>query len=170
MGMGARYVIILTPRQKLHLTRLTKTRKSDSRSALFARALLLSESKPSGPGWLSKDVCAALGFGESTLERLKKRFVQEGLERALERKPLAVGQRDVKLDQDFETKIIALASSSPPQGRARWTVRLLAEKAVELAYIDAVSAMSIQRILKKNSFELLPTTTGKSRQDGAMLL
>jgi hypothetical protein len=63
--MGARYIITLTPEEKGELTKLTKTRKSDSRTALFARALILSEKPSEGPGWLSKDVCEALGFGEA---------------------------------------------------------------------------------------------------------
>jgi transposase len=167
--MGARYIITLTPEERDELTKLTKTRKSDSRTALFARALLLSEREPEGPGWLSKDVCAALGFGESTLERLKKRFIEEGLSRALERKELDTSQRDIKLDGTFEARLIALACSPAPEGRARWTIRLLAEKAVELEYVDAVSAMSVQRILKKTNFDLTKESTGKSPRKGAHL-
>jgi transposase len=160
----------LTPEERAELTQLTKTRKSDSRTALFARALILSENQPEGPGWSSKDVCEALGFGESTLERLKKRFLEEGLTRAVERKQLDTPQRDDKLDGAFEARLIALACSSAPEGRARWTVRLLAEKAVELEYIDAVSAMSVQRILKKTNFDLTKGSTGKSHQKGTQLL
>jgi hypothetical protein len=129
----AQYIIILTPEEKDELIKLTKTRKSDSRKALFARALLLSEKSPEGPGWLSKDVCEALGFGESTLERLKKRLIEEGLARAVERKQLKGPQKDIKLDGAFEARLIALACSPAPDGRARWTVRLLAEKAIEKA-------------------------------------
>jgi hypothetical protein len=128
--MGARYIITLTPEEKDELTKMTKTRKSDSRTPLFARALLLSEKPPEGPGWLSKDVCEALGFVESTLERLKKRFIEEGLARAVERKQLEGPQKDIKLDGAFEARLIALAYSPAPEGRARWTVRLLAEKAI----------------------------------------
>jgi hypothetical protein len=154
----------LTPEERGELTNLTKTRKSDSRTALFARALLLSEGPPEGLGWPSKDVCEALGFGESTLERLKKRFLECGLERAIERKPLETPQKDIKLDGAFEARLIALACSPAPEGRARWTVRLLAEKAVELEYVDAVSAMSVHRILKKTNLNLTKGSTGKSRQ------
>jgi transposase len=168
--MGARYIITLTPEEKGELTKLTKTRKSDSRTALFARALLLSEKPPEGPGWLSKDICEALGFGESTLERLKKRFIEEGLARAVERKQLEGPQKDIKLDGTFEARLIALANSPAPEGRVRWTVRLLAEKAIELGYIDAVSAMSVQRILKKKNFDLTKRSTGKSPLKVAPLL
>jgi transposase len=160
--MVARYIITLTPEEKDELTKLTKTRKSDSRTALFARALLLSEKPPEGPGWLSKDVCDALGFGESTLERLKKRFIEEGLTGAFERKQLSAPQKEIKLDGAFEAKLMALAGSPAPLGRTRWTVRLLAEKAIELGYIKAVSAMSVQRILKKANFDLTKGSSGKA--------
>jgi transposase len=113
---------------------------------------------------MAKDVCEALGFGASTLERLKKRFVEEGLSSAIERKPLDTSQRNIKLDGAFEARLIALACGPAPEGRARWTVRLLAEKAVELDYIDAVSAMSVQRVLKKTKLNLTAKNTGKFHQ------
>ncbi|MDR2300740.1 MAG: helix-turn-helix domain-containing protein [Deltaproteobacteria bacterium] len=158
--MATRYIITLTSEERDELTKITRTRKNDTRTGLFARALLLSEKEPDGPGWPGKDVCAALGFGDSTLERLKKRCSEEGLSRAIERKELDTSQRDIKLDGDFEARLIALACSPAPEGRARWTVRLLAEKAVELEYVDAISAMSVQRILKKKNFVLTKGSTG----------
>jgi transposase len=162
--MGVRYIIGLNPEERVELEQLTKTRKSDSRTALFARALLLSDKAPEGPGWSCKDVCEAVGFGASTLERLKKRFVEEGLSCALERKQLDTSRRDIKLDGAFEARLIALACSPAPEGRARQTVRLLAEKAVELEYVDAVSAMSARRILKKTKLSLAKKNIGKFRR------
>ncbi|MDR1871785.1 MAG: helix-turn-helix domain-containing protein [Deltaproteobacteria bacterium] len=163
VSMGARRVITLTPAERVELTNLTKTRKSDSRTALFARALLLSDRSPLGLGWSNKDIRVALGLSERVLERLKKRFLEGGLERAIERKPLETPQKDLKLDGVFEARLIALARSPAPEGRTRWTVRLLAAKAVELEYIDAVSAMSVQRILKKLNLDLTKGSSGKSR-------
>lgn len=168
--MAARIIITLTPEERDELISLTKTRKSDSRTALFARALLLSEAEPEGPAWSSQDVCEALGFGASTLERLKKRFIEEGLSRAIERKELDTSQRNIKLDGAFEARLIALACSPAPEGRARWTVRLLAEKAVELDYIDAVSSMSVLRMLKKSNLNLIKENTGKSLQNAVRRL
>jgi hypothetical protein len=86
------------------------------------------------------------------------------LERAIESKPLETPQKDIKLDGAFEARLISLACSPAPEGRVRWTVRLLAEKAVELEYVDAVSAMSVQRILKKTNLDLTKGSTGKSLQ------
>jgi transposase len=168
--MGTRIVIALTPEERAELTSLTKTRKSDCRTALFARALLLSEPLPEGPGWSASDVCEALGFGASTLERLKKRFIEDGLSSAIERKPLDTSQRNIKLDGAFEARLIALACGPAPEGRSRWTVRLLADKVVELDYIDTVSAMSVQRILKKTNLNLTKENTGKSLQNQTPLL
>jgi transposase len=161
--MATRHIVTLTPDEREELANLTRTRKTDSRAALFARALLLSEPPPEGPGWKNNAICEALGLGESTLERLKKRFVEEGLSRALERKPLDASQRDIKLDGVFEARLIALACSPAPEGSGRWAVRLLAEKAVELEYVNSVSAMSVQRILKKTNFVLTKGSTGRPR-------
>ncbi|MDR2301008.1 MAG: helix-turn-helix domain-containing protein [Deltaproteobacteria bacterium] len=160
--MVRRYVISLTTPQRDELTKLAKTRKGNGRKALFYRALLLSEIKPGGPGWPAKKICAALGFGERTLIRLKKRFVEEGLSSAIERKEPNAKKPALKLDGAFETKLMALASSPPPEGQARWTLRLLAQKAMELKYVEAVSVMSIHRILKKSNFDLPKGGAGKA--------
>ena len=163
-AMPARYVVTLTSEEREELASLTRTRKSDSRTALFARALLLSEPEPNGPGWKITDICEALAMGPSTLERLKKRFLEGGLSSALERKPLDTSRRDIKLDGVFEARLIALACSPPPEGRSRWTVRLLADKCVELNYIYSVSAMSVQRTLKKTNLNLTRGNTGRFPQ------
>jgi hypothetical protein len=81
----------------------------------------------------------------------EKKFVENGLDQALERKPLNMSRRNIKLDGVFEARLIALACSEAPKGRARWTVRLLAEKAVELNYTDSVSPMTVRKILKKRN-------------------
>jgi hypothetical protein len=104
-----------------------------------------------------------------TVERLKKRFVEEGLDQALERKSLDTTTREIKFDGAFEARITALATSEAPEGRTRWTVRLLAEKAVELNIVDSVSPMTIQRALKKMNLNLTKRNTGKSHQRGTVV-
>ena len=99
-------------------------------------------------------VTEALGVTSRTIEHLKQRFVTGGLSLALERKERETPPREIKFDGRFEAHVIALACSDPPEGRSRWTVRLLADKAVELAYAPSVSHMSVQRILKKNNLSL----------------
>jgi hypothetical protein len=94
-----------------------------------------------------------MGVTSRTVEHLKKRFVEEGLESALVRKP-SFKPREVTFDGAFDARITTLACSEPPDGRKRWTIRLLADKAVELKIIDSVSTMTIQRALKKTNYTL----------------
>ena len=93
----------------------------------------------------------ALGVATRTIERLKQRFVEEGPAAALQRKQRQCPPRQVTFDGAFETRLIALACPQAPPGRWRWTVRLLADKAVELGFADTVSHMTVQRILKKTT-------------------
>jgi hypothetical protein len=101
------------------------------------------------------------------VEHLKKRFVEEGLEAALGRKPRQKPPREVRFDGAFEARLIALACSAAPEGRSRWTVRLLADKAVELKFAPSVSHMTVQRILKKTNSSLISGNIGRFRPKGA---
>jgi transposase len=148
--MAIRYKVTLMPEERELLESITKKGKHDSRMVLLSRALMLCDAPPEGPGWSTKDICEALGLSARTVERMKKRFVEEGLNQALERKPLDSNQRDIKFDGAFEARLIALACSEAPKGRSRWTVRLLAEKVVELEIADSVSPKTVQRVLKKH--------------------
>jgi len=103
-----------------------------------------------------------MGVSSRTIEHLKKRFVEDGLDAALERKKVEKPPRAVIFDGAFEARLIALACSESPEGRRRWTVRLLAEKAVELNFSPTVSHMTVQRILKKTNLSLTSRNTGKS--------
>ena len=95
-------------------------------------------------------MAGALGVSARTIEHVKERFVVEGMDAALGRK-LRSGQRDLTFDGAFDARLTALACSKPPAGRARWTVRLLADKLVELQIVPKVSVMTVQRSLKKTS-------------------
>ncbi|MGH8019421.1 MAG: helix-turn-helix domain-containing protein [Opitutaceae bacterium] len=101
-----------------------------------------------GDPWKVADVATALGVSSRTIEHLKARFVEEGLEAALERKR-RVKPPKLIFGGEFDARLTALACSPAPAGRARWTVRLLAEKAVELKIAHSVSTMTVQRSLKK---------------------
>jgi hypothetical protein len=102
-----------------------------------------------------------MGVTPRTIEHLKKRFVEEGLDAALERRKTEKAPRELIFDGAFEARLIALACSEAPEGRRRWTVRLLAEKAVELNITPNVSHMTIQRILKKTNLSLTSGSTGR---------
>ena len=141
-----------------------KTARTSAKRFLYARALLLCDAGPQGPAWPVADVAEALGVTPRTIEHLKQRFVEEGLAAALERKPPEKPRRPVTFDGAFEARLIALACSATPAGRRRWTVRLLAEKAVELQLAPRVSHMTVQRLLKKTNLNLISGSTGKSRR------
>ena len=99
-----------------------------------------------------------------TIEHLKKRFVEEGLAAALDRRQPEKPPRGVTFDGAFEARLVALACSEAPEGRRRWTIRLLAEKAVELKLAQSVSHMTIQRLLKKTNLNLTSESIGKFRR------
>ena len=159
-----RYRVTLTEQERAELEALTKRGVNHARRVIHARALLLSDAGPSGPAWSVSDTAEALGISERTIEHLKRRFVEEGLAAALERKPREKPPREVRFDGAFEARLLALACSDAPEGHRRWTIRLLADKAVELNFAESVSLMSIQRALKKMNFSLTAANTGKSLQ------
>jgi transposase len=168
--MSPRYRVTLTGQERDDLEALTKRGKTHARRFIHARALLLCDAGPHGPAWSVPDVAEALGITNRTIEHLKKRFVEDGLEAALEGKPREKPPREVIFDGAFEARLIALACSDAPEGYLRWTVRLLADKAVELNLAPSVSHMTVQRVLKKTNLSLTSASTGKSRQKGAQRL
>jgi transposase len=145
---------------------MTHKGKTHARKFIHARALLLCDAGSDGPAWNVSDVAEALGVSSRSIEHLKKRFVEEGLEAALERKAREKPPRDIIFDGAFEARLIALACSDAPEGHRRWTVRLLADKAVELGIADSVSHMTVQRVLKKTNVSLTSGNTGKSLPRG----
>jgi transposase len=165
-AMAPRYRVTLTAEERNELEELTRREKLSARVFIHARALLLCDTGPDGPAWQVSDAATALGVTSRTIEHVKQRFVEEGLEAALERKPTDKPPRDVKFDGSFEAKLIALACSDVPEGQVRWTVRLLADKAVELNFSESVSHMTVQRVLKKTNLSLISANTGKSRRKG----
>ncbi len=165
--MKPRYRVTLTAPEREALETLTKTAKTNAKRFLYARSLLLCDAGPQGPAWAVADTAEAMGVTPRTIEHLKKRFVEEGLTAALERRQSEKPPRGVTFDGAFEARLIALACSKTPEGRRRWTVRLLAEKAVESRLASSVSHMTVQRILKKTNLSLTSESTGKFRRRGA---
>ncbi len=168
--MAPRYRVTLTPQERKELEGLTRNGKTPAKKFIHARALLLCDASPGGPAWKVADVATALGVTSRTIEHLKKRFVEEGIEAALVRKPQVRPPREIIFDGAFEARIIALACSDAPEGYRRWTVRLLADKAVELNFAQSVSHMTVQRVLKKMNVSLTSKNTGKSRRKRAQHL
>jgi hypothetical protein len=102
-----------------------------------------------------------------TVEHIKRRFVEDGFEAALERKRQERPSRSIVFGGEFEAHLIAMACAKAPKGHCRWTVRLLADKAVELGYAERVSHTTVQRILKKTSLSLTGVNTGRYRRKAA---
>jgi transposase len=134
-----KYRVTLLAAERDDLKRLLAGGKADVRRLKHAQVLLKADEAANGPGWSDERIAAAVGVGVATVERLRQRFVEEGLEAAL--RPYRVGQRLYcrKLDGEQEAHLIALACSAPPVERGHWTLRLLARRMVELRYTDALS-------------------------------
>lgn len=162
--MAPRYRVTLTKEERKDLEAVSTKGKRAARTVLYARALLLMDAGEYGPKWLVANAAEALGTTSRSLEKLKKRFVEEGLPRAIERKKRTTPPREIQFGGDFEAKLIALACTEAPDGRRRWTVRLLAEKLVELNIVPTVSPMTVCSILKKTNSGLTAAGTGKFRR------
>src|SRR5207237_3287648 len=116
-----------------------------------ARSPLKADQADGGPAWDDARIAEALDCGLRTVERVRRRLVERGLEPALGRKPQDRPSRERKFDGAAEARLIALACSAPPDGRARWTLKLLADKLVELEVFEAVSDETVRRVLKKRT-------------------
>ena len=134
-----RYIVTLTDDERLSLSSLVSSGKAAAKKITHARILLKA------------DAALALDIDVRTVERVRERFVEQGLEAALSRKPQIRLSRLPVFDGDAEARLIALACSRPPEGRARWTLRLLAGRLVELEVVEAVSHETVRRTLKKTS-------------------
>ncbi len=165
-AMKPRYHVTITEEERQELESL-KTGKTSAKRFLYARALLLCDAGPQGPAWTVADVAEAMGVTPRTIEHLKQRFVEDGLTAVLERKQPGKPPREVTLDGAFEARLIALACSAAPEGWRRWTVRMLAEKAVELNLAPRVSHMTVQHTLRKTNLSLTSGSTGKSSRKRA---
>jgi transposase len=147
------YIVTLTSEERATLQQLICSGKAAARKLSHARILLKADSSEGGPCWNDLAISKALDVGTATVERVRKRFVEEGLEAALcRRKPRRHYKR--KLDGDGEAHLIALACSESPEGSARWTLRLLAERMVVLEYVDELSYQTVRRVLKKANLSL----------------
>lgn len=152
--MAPRYRVTLSAEEREYLEEISTKGKRAARTVLYARALLLLDAGEQGPKWIVAKVAEALGTTPRSLEHLKKRFVEEGLSRAIERKKRVTPPRKIQFGGEFEAHLLALACSEAPEGRKRWTVRLLAEKMIELKMVESVSPMTVCNTLKKMNLSL----------------
>jgi transposase len=155
-----RYVVRLSADEREHLEGLIRKGKSPAKRQLKARILLKADISEAGEGWSDSKIIAALETSVSMVYRVRKQLVEEGLEAVLRRKPRATPAVPPIFDGEKEARLIALACSKPPKGRARWTLRLLENKVVELGIVDRASDSTIGRVLKKHAQTASPTAMG----------
>jgi hypothetical protein len=144
-----KYVVRLSAEEREQLQVLLRKGKGPARRLLKARILLKADVSDAGPGWSDSSIIAALDTSASMIYRVRKQLVEEGFAAVLSRKQRATPAVARIFDGEKEAKLIALACSKPPKGRARWTLRLLENKVVELGIVDRASDSTIHRTLKK---------------------
>ena len=146
-----RYEVTLEADERPHLHDLIAAGQAAARKLAHARSLLKADAADGGPAWPDHRIADALEVSTATVERVRQRFVEQGLDAALDRKQRERPAREIKLDGRAEAQLIALACSAPPEGRAAWTMKLLADKLVELEVVPTISDETVRRALKKTS-------------------
>ena len=149
--MSKIYVVKLTAEERSQLEQLVSRGKAAARKLTHARILLLADISKSGPAWKDERIVEALQVGVRQVEEVRRRLVMEGMEAALNRREQRRPSRMRKLDGEKEAHLIAIACGSAPDGRERWTLRLLADKMVEMKIVDSVSHETVRQTLKKMS-------------------
>lgn len=147
------YKVTLTKEERDQLTEITRTGTHAARKIIHALILLNVDRGSHAGTQTNEDICKVLKIGMRTIDRVKKRFVEEGLESALK---MATTSRvyDKLVDGDMEAHLIAMACGAPPKGYARWSLRLLADKLVELRITEGISYETVRRTLKKTNLSL----------------
>src|SRR5437868_5692076 len=158
------YVVRLSGEERQRLEMLIRKGKSPARRLLKARILLKADVSEAGEGWSDTRIIEALDTTASMVYRVRKQLVAEGFEAVLSRKQRATPAVARIFDGEKEAKLIALACSKPPKGRARWTLRLLENKVVELNIVDRASDSTIGRTLKKTLSSPSPTAMSDPTQ------
>lgn len=146
-----KYKVTLTTEERQDLHDLIATGKAAAKKLTHARILLKADAASGGPAWTDDRIAEALDVSAATVERVRQRLVEHGLEAALVRKPQDRPSRPRKLDGRAEAHLVALACSKPPEGRTEWTMQVLADKLVELEVVDSISDETVRRTLQKTS-------------------
>jgi len=148
------YKVTLTKEERDQLTEMTRTGTHAARKIIHALILLnVDRGNYNTEKQINEDICKVLKIGMRTIDRVKKRFVEEGFDAALKMAPTS-RVYDKLVDGDMEAHLIALACGEPPKGYARWSLRLLADKLVELRYAEDISYETVRRTLKKTNLSL----------------
>lgn len=155
-----KYIVELTSDERAQLTAMIKKGKSSAQANLKARILLKADQGEAGEGWLDAAICDALDTNATMVARVREKCVSEGVEAVFKRKKRATPPIQPIFDGEAEAKLIALACSKPPEGYARWTIRLLADKVVELEIVEQAHFNTVGRVLKKTNSNRTAVNTG----------
>jgi len=158
--VNIKYVVELTSDERSDLLQMIKKGILSATANRKARILLKADKGPDGEGWTDRQIWQSLETSPSTVARVRETFVMKGLEAVFTRKRQAHPSIKPVFDGEAEAKLIALACTEPPQGYARWTIRLLAQKVVELNIVDHVHFNTVGRTLKKMNLSLIEVGTG----------
>jgi len=146
-----KYAVELTSEERKELSELVSKGKASARKITHARVLLQSDSSADGPSWTDEQISEAFGAHTNTIHGVRRHFVERGLGAALDRKEQDRPSRQHLVDGDLEAHLIALRCGDPPEGAKRWTLRLLADKLVELEIVPSISHETVRQALKKTS-------------------
>jgi transposase len=144
-----KYLVTLSAGERAHLDSLVTSGKRSARTVTRAHILLKADQADGGPRWDDGRIADAFRCGRRTVERVRQRFVEAGLEAALTHKAQDRPSRSPVLDGAAEARLIAVACSAPPEDQAAWTLSLLADRLVELEVVESVSRDTVRRVLKK---------------------
>ena len=147
--MNKKYIVRLSEEERKELTRLISKGKAAAYKIRHAHILLKADAD--GPSWIDPRIAGAFCCHARTVEGIRRRFVEQGIEAALNRKKRAMPPREKLLDGAQEARLIALSCSKPPKGRGRWTLHLLADRMVELEIVESISHETVRRALKKTN-------------------
>jgi hypothetical protein len=147
--MRKKYVVQLSPQERERCTELVRSGAAPARTLMHARVLLKADSSADGPGWTDAVIAEAVEVSAITVGKIRQRFVSEGLDATLKHYRGPNREYLCKLDGRQEAHLLALARSAPPEGRQRWSLRLLADRMVVLEHLDSLSPMTVSRTLKR---------------------
>jgi transposase len=156
--MNKKYIVRLLPEERSKLKDLVKKGKAQAYRIKHANILLALDAD--GPNWTDQQAADAYGCTPNTARNVRQRFVEQGLETALERKKSKLPPRLPVLDGEKEARLIAVACGKPPRGRAQWTLKLLADKLVALEIVEAISDQTVRRTLKKMNLSHICSRAG----------
>ncbi len=148
------FIVRLTDEERLELESLIRKGKASALTLARARILLKADQGDNGEAWTDAEIAQALDVAPKTVFNVRRRWVEEGLEAALNRKKQEHPSRIRKLDGKAEARLVATCCGPAPSGRVRWTLRLLADKLAELEAVESISPETVRRTLKKMQLSL----------------